>query len=174
MRTPVAVTVALALLWCVAPTANAEIVTRRDPQASCSQRPALDVKRATFNYGEDRFVWKIKMAALSREHTQVFGRYTLGTRDGASYDVMLVTKYDSNGVKRVAGHWSNYRTGEYDVRFTDGLTAQWDWQRRVVKFTLTSHLRGRTADAWAYSVAKGALHGPPCGDYIWSGRISRG
>jgi hypothetical protein len=173
MRTLLAGLVASALIWCVAPTAQAEVVTRPDPHPACSQRPALDVKRATFNYGDHRFVWKIKMAALSRKRTQVFGRYTLGTRTETRYDVLLRTKY-SDGVERVTGHWSNYETGEYDVRFTDGLTAQWNWRRQIVKFTLTSHLRGRVADAWAYSVPKGDLHGPPCGDYIWSGRISRG
>lgn len=30
------------------------------------------------------------------------------------------------------------------------------------------------ADAWAHSVAKGAMHGPYCGDYLPSGRIARG
>jgi hypothetical protein len=132
------------------------------------------VKRATFNYGDERFVWKIKMASLSRKRTQVFARYTLGAwrRQGARYDVVLKTKYDSDGNRRAIGHWSR-RTGAHG-RFTDGLTARWDWRRRVVVFTLTSHLKGRIANAWAFSIAKGAQHGPPCGDYIGSGRIRRG
>ena len=105
MRTAVVGLVALALLWCVAPTANAEIVTRRDPQASCSQRPALDVKRATFNYGEDRSGGRSRWRR-SVESTPRSSGGTQGTRDGVSYDVMLVTKYDSEGVNRVTGYWS--------------------------------------------------------------------
>jgi len=175
VRTAVAGLVALALMWCFAPAARAEVVTRRDPQPACSQRPALDVKRARFNYDDERFVWTIRMGALSRQRTQVIARYTLGAirRGEAHYDVLLRTKYNSDGEKVVTGSWANDRTGEQG-RITDGLTAHWDWPRRTIKFTLTSHVRGRTANAWAYSVAKGALHGPPCGDYIGSGRISRG
>lgn len=113
----------------VAP-ADAEVVTRKDPEPKCSQRPALDVKRATFDYGEKKFVWKVKMGSLTKKRTQVFGRYTVGNRRQDRYDVIVVT--------------------------------------------LTSHLKGRRANAWAYSVAKGELHGPPCGDYIYSGRMQRG
>jgi hypothetical protein len=132
------------------------------------------VRRATFNYGENRIVWKLKMGALSRKRTQVFARYTLGSREGSRYDVILKTMFDSDGVNRVIGHWSNYATEDYGNRFTQGLTARWDWQQKIIKFTLTSHVKGRNADAWAFSVAKGEPHGPPCGDYIWSGRLSRG
>lgn len=157
----------------VAAPAQAEVTTRPDPNPACSQRPALDVKRATFNYGERRFVWKIKMGALSRKRTQVVAKYLIG-QPTARYGVIVRTKFDSDGTKRVRGSWSNYRTEDYDNRFTKGLTAQWDWQRRTIKFTLRTHLRRTTAVASAFSVPKGALHGPPCGDYIFSGRISRG
>jgi hypothetical protein len=172
VRKYIAALVASSLVWLVAPTADAEVVTRSDPDPACSQRPALDLKRATFNYDDDRFVFKLKMGALSRKRTQAFARYTLGYRQGSRYDVLLRTKFDSDGDKQVVGRWYS-DTGEYG-RFTDGLTANWDWQRKVIKFTLTSHLRGRKADAWAYTIPKGVLHGGPCGDYIWSGRISRG
>ena len=172
MKKCVATFVASALVWFAAPTAYAEVVTRWDPDPACSQRPALDLKRATFNYDDDRFVFKLKMGALSRKRTQAVARYTLGYRQGGRYDVLLKTKFDSDGDKQVIGRWTS-ETGDYG-RFTNGLTAEWDWQRKIIKFTVTSHLRGRNADAWAYSIAKGAVHGPPCGDYIWSGRISRG
>jgi len=154
--------------------ATAEIVTLPDPEPACSQRPALDVKRVTFNYGDDKFVWTLKMGALNRQRTRVIARYTLGNRFEARYDVMLQTKFDRNGNKRVVGYWSNYVTGDYSNRFSDGLQARWNWERRVIKITLTSHVRGQRAHAWGYSVAKGDLHGPPCGDYIGSGRIDRG
>ena len=168
-KTASLVIASLLLTLCGVGSAAAETVTRRDPQPACSQRAALDVKRVTFNYAEDMFVWTVKMGALSRRHTQVIARYTLGNR----YDVLLATKYDRSGDKRVVGYATNYVTGDYS-RFSDGLRARWNWNRQIIKFTLTSHLRGQHADAWGYSVAKGALHGPPCGDYIWSGRIDRG
>jgi len=154
--------------------ATAEIVTRHDPQPACSQRPALDVKRVTFNYGDNKFVWTLKMGALNKLHTRVIARYTLGNRSEDRYDVLLQTKYDRNGNKRVVGYWSNYVTGDYSNRFRNGLRAEWNRNRQVIKFTLTSHLRGQRANAWGYSLAKGAQHGPPCGDYIGSGRIDRG
>jgi hypothetical protein len=158
------------LLWTSGVGANAEVVKRWDPEPKCSQRPALDVRWARFNYADDKFVWNVKMGALSRERTRVIARYTVGNR----YDVMLATWFNKNGDKRVTGYWTNYRTEEYAVRFKDGVRARWDWKNRLITFKLTSHLKGSTVNAWAYSVAKGELHGPPCGDYIYSGRLDRG
>jgi len=153
--------------------AFAEVVTKSDPQPKCSQRDALDVKRASFNYAEQKFAWRIKMASASKKRTRVIGRYTQAARSDTPYDVMVVTSYDSDGIKRVVGRWYDADDGS-SGRFTDGVTADWDFANEVITIELTSHLKGERADAWAYSVAKGAVHGPPCGDYIWSGRISRG
>lgn len=166
----VAAVAALAVQLSAAAPADAEVVTRKDPQPKCSVGPALDVKRTTFKYGDEKFVWKLTMRALSKERTRVFGRYTVGDR----YDVIVTTKFDRNGDKHVVGHWTDYAAEDYWNRFTDGLTARWDWKRRTITFALTSHVKGRRADAWAYSIEKGAFHGGPCGDYIWSGRIDRG
>lgn len=92
------------------------------------------------------------MGSPTEKRTQVLARYTLGNRQQDRYDV----------------------TGDYSNRFTKGLTANGDRERDVITFTLTSHLKGRRADAWAYSVGKGEMHGPPCGDCICSGRMQRG
>jgi hypothetical protein len=175
MKRVLAAIAILALSLASVAPAEAEIVTMKDPEPKCSQRPALDVKRTTFNYGDDKFVWKAKMGALSKKRTRVFGRYTVRNSNGDDrYDVIVMTKFDKDGEKRVVGHWSNYVTEDYANKFTKGLTARWDWERRLIIFTLTTHLKGKRANAWAYSIAKGAQHGPPCGDYIWSGRIKRG
>lgn len=174
IRRSLVVLVATVASVCSALPASAEVVTKWDPHPKCSQAPALDVRRATFDYATDRFEWRVKMAKLSKKRTRVIARYTLGNRNEDRYDVLLVTRYDAQGEQRTVGFWSDYTTGQYSVRFTDGLSATWDWTRDIITFVLTSHLKGHHADAWAYSIAKGRQEGPACGDYIWSGRIDRG
>jgi hypothetical protein len=171
-RAVVAATVLTLGLGLVGP-AGAEVVTRTDPEPKCSQAPPLDVKRATFNYAKKKFVWRIKVGEASKKHTRVIGRYSLTAKGQTTYDVMIQTSYDARGKKRVVGRAMDYVKNE-DRRFTKGVTAAWDFKRDVITITLTSHMKGKRADAWAYSVEKGELHGPPCGDYIWSGRIRRG
>jgi hypothetical protein len=153
--------------------AGAEVVTKTDPEPKCSQEPPLDVKRVTFNYAKKKFVWRIKVGNASKKHTRVIGRYSLSAGGETTYDVMVQTSYDARGKKRVVGRVMDYVDDE-DRRFTEGVSATWDFRRDLITIKLRSHVKGKRADAWGYSVEKGALHGPPCGDYIWSGRIRRG
>ena len=169
----IAGTVAAVVLGALVAPAGAETVTKRDPHPRCSQAAPLDLERASFTYSQQAFKVRLKMAALSKKRTQVFARYTVGTSRGDKYGVQLASSF-SDGRKRAVGYWSDYRSGEYGKRFTRGLDATWDWQRRTVTFVLTEHLRGRRVMASAYSVAKGAMHGPPCGDYIVVRNLRRG
>ncbi len=171
LRTFTATAAAAALL--VPVPAYAERVTKPDPEPECSQGPPLDVRRATFDYREKQFIFRVKMGNLKKKHTRVIARYTLSKDDEPTYDVLLETKF-VKGKKRVFGHWSDYEADDQWNRFTKGVRARWDFDKNVIRFRLTKHLRGKRVDAWAYSVPKGAFHGPECGDYIWSGRLNRG
>ena len=149
---------------------HAETRHKVDPEPWCSQGAALDVKRARFTLTKTAFKVSVKMARLSKKHTQVIARFTL-TRPTGVYDVMLFTKY-RNGTRRTFGYWSDSES-EARERFRRGLNSRWDWRKRRITFTLTEHLRGRRVAAFAYTVPKGAMHGPPCGDYLYVRGLKR-
>lgn len=154
-------------------SAVAESVTRADPSPRCSQAAPLDVKRATFTYSENAFKTRIRMGDLSRKRTQVLSRFYVNRGGATRYEVRLVSAF-RKGDLRTVGFWSNHRTEDYDNRFRTGLTADWDFGDDVVTFRLTKRLRGQQVDAAAYSVRKGADHGPVCGDYIFVRSLDRG
>ncbi len=153
--------------------AFAETISKADPDPRCSQAPPLDVKRATFTYTPDAFVTRIQMGALTKRTSQVFSRFYVGNDRGVRYGVQLVSAF-RRGELRTTGYWTDYEEGDYSNRFRRGVTARWDRGDDAVVFRLTSHLRGKRVDAAAYSVAKGADHGPACGDYIFVSSLERG
>lgn len=154
-------------------SAAAESVTRADPRPGCSQAAPLDVKRATFTYSDNAFKTRIRMGDLSRKRTQVLSRFSVNKRGATRYDVRLVSAF-RKGDLRTVGFWSNHTTEDYENKFRRGLTADWDFADDVVTFRLTERLRGQQVDAAAYSVPKGADHGPLCGDYIFVRSLDRG
>lgn len=144
--------------------ASAETVSRSDPQPHCSQAPALDLKRVTFSYSETRLRAILRMGDLRKKKTQVVVRFTERSTSEAPVTVVLKSKF-ADGRLRTTGTWSNPEAGQYG-RIRTGLRANWDWTSSRVRFDLTTHLPTRSVVAEAYSVPKGADHGPPCGDYI--------
>lgn len=176
MRKQLAAAVAafsLALTTAVAAPVAAETVSRADPNPRCSQAAPLDVRRATFTYSQRAFRTTIRMGDLSRRRTQVFSRFFV-RRDGrTTYEVFLVSAF-RKGELRTTGRWTDH-TGEGDGgRITRGLTGSWDFRDDVITIRLTDRLRGQRVDAAAYSVQKGADHGPPCGDYLFVRSLERG
>ena len=147
---------------------SAETERVRDPHQEFSQRPALDLESATFQFGAKKLTYRLKIDNLSKKRTQAFARLNL-----RNYDLFLETKVDASGEERTLGRWSDYKTESYGNRFTDGLTADWDWARDIITITLTKHIRGQRGTLAAYTVAKGAMHGPVKGDYIVA-KLNRG
>lgn len=143
-----------------APSANAETRTVSDPQQRHSQGPALDLRRATFTFDDDKAVFRLRFADLNKRRTQAFARFSV-----PNYDVSLSTRYDSSGQQRTTGVASDHYE-QTQTRVRTGLRVRWDFKNNVITFVLTEHLRGARAYFSAYSVAKGDLHGPPRGDYI--------
>ena len=154
------VVVAFSLALGLPSPSSAQTETVRDPEQRFSQGPALDLESATFQFGEDKLTYRLKIESLSKKRTRAFAQFYLG-----SYNLFLKTKFDSAGRERTSGRWSDYNTEE-SGRITDGLTAEWDWKRDLITLTLAEHLRGQRGVLTAYTVAKGAQHGPPKGDYI--------
>jgi hypothetical protein len=163
----VAATVAVA-----GPSAQAQTVTKSDPRPGCSQAAPLDLVRATFDYRPGSLTVRTKIGRLSRSRTQVIARYTHSVGGDTRFDLLMSTKY-VGGVRRTVARWTNYATGR-SGSFTRGVRAVWDFERDVITFTLTQRLYGDRVLAAAYTVPKGADHGPPCGDYITVGSLRRG
>ncbi len=176
MRKQLAAAVAafsIALSTAVAPPGAAETVRVADPNPRCSQAAPLDVKRATFTYSQRAFRTTMRMGDLSKRRTQVFTRFFVRRGGQTTYEVFLVSAF-RKGELRTTGRWSDYTGDGDDGRITRGLTGSWDFREDVITIRLTHRLRGQRVDAAAYSVQKGAYHGPPCGDYLFIRSLERG
>lgn len=167
MSRGVALGAAMVLGLGVPASSHAETETVADPYQEFSQRPALDLESARFQFGAKKLVYRLKIDKLSKKRTQAFARLYL-----KNYDLFLETKFDADGVQKTIGRWSDY-DDEESGNITDGLTAKWDWSRDIITITLTKHIRGQRATLAAYTVAKGAMHGPLKGDYIVA-KLQRG
>lgn len=168
-----ATAVVIALTAGTAAPAAAETRSKRDPDPRCSQAAPLDLKRAAFAYSDGAFKTRLRMGELSKKRTQVFSRFYVEQGDRLVYGVQLVSAF-RNGKLRTVGYWTDYENEDYSNRFTNGLSSSWDFGDDMVRFTLTRHLRGQRVDVAAYSVRKGADHGPLCGDYIFVDSLRRG
>lgn len=163
---------AIAFTVGTAAPAVAETKSRPDPDPRCSQAAPLDLKRATFTYSDRAFRTKLRMGDLSKKRTQVFSRFYVRQGDTTTYEVFLVSAY-RKGELRTTGRWTDYEADD-SGRIRRGLTGSWDFADDTVTFRLTTRLQGQRISPAAYSVQKGADHGPLCGDYIFISSLRRG
>jgi hypothetical protein len=131
--------------------ADAATTLRRDPGTQLS--PALNLQRARLTYGPNRTAYRLKLAELSRRRTQAIVRFYR-----PDYDLMIITKF-VGGDRRVIARRTDYDTGRTS-RFSRGVRVRWDFSADVITITNTRFLSGRSARLDAYTVPKGAMHGP--------------
>lgn len=123
----------------------------RDPGTQLSA--ANDLQRARLTYRPAKTVYRMKLKNLSRKHTQTIVRFY---RPG--YDLMITTKF-VRGKKRVIARHTDYDTNNV-TRFFKGVRVRWHFRDDVIRVVNTRFLSGRSARMEAYTVPKGAMHGP--------------
>ncbi|MEQ6903774.1 hypothetical protein [Nocardioides sp. YIM 152588] len=172
-----AVVLLVALAPGVASAATKTVVDGSGPEQSNKGNRLIS---ATIIYGKKRVVWKVRLEKASKKKTRVFaGIY-----------------FPDGDFTRV---WTLYRKGEKVVRaraysgtggtkVDDGISARWNFERDVIRIVLRStsdgwtHPKNKRAGFAAYTVAKGALHGPGCADpaddcnddYVYVPRLRKG
>lgn len=165
--------------------ASAETRTVRDETGPEQSNLANRLKNATIQYADSKMVWRVKLEHVSRKKTRVFAGVWFP--DGDSTRVWTLHR---DGEKVVRGRSF---VGDDGFMFGSGITAKWDTGRDVITITMTSDSPGWThplnARAYfeAYTVEKGAMHGPHCpidentgqiepcnDDYVFIRRLRKG
>jgi hypothetical protein len=161
-------TAAVVLAGAALPAESAHAATRvlRDPGTQTSA--VNDLQRARMTYRMHRTVYRLKIKDLSRADTQAFVRFY---RPG--YDLFIATRF-VRGRKTVRAVRTDYDTFRAK-RFHRGVHVRWNFRTNSILVHNTRFLSGRSARLEAYTVPKGAMHGPRGhpDDFV-SARVRRG